>query len=287
MRKQLINGSRFVVLAALALSGCFRPAGDSIEPTSNNPTSEQVVQPLDQPTPTTGLPQVTLLSADTPVATNTEPLPVITEITLAPPTQTFTATEPGAIDNNTTTTPTLQIITPGFSINLITPDTPTPLPQDTLESNTGDGGDVLTMGATEDLSGNPDVTLVSGADCTYTVESGDSIYRIAVINDTNVDAMMEANPDLVGEAPILQPGQVLSLPNCIPGEGTATPTPTPDANGSPAPQASQEIYSVRPGDTMGAIATRFGVTVNAILRANDLDNANVLSIGQELIIPAK
>jgi LysM repeat protein len=286
-----MKGSRFVVLAALALSGCFRPAGDSIEPTSNNPTSQQVVQPLNQATPTTGLPPVTLLSADTPVATNTEPLPVITEITLAPATQTFTPTEPGVIDSNTTTTPTLQIITPGFSMNLITPDTPTPLPQDTLEGNTGDGG--VNMGATEDFSanvdnsGNPEETLVSGADCTYTVESGDNLYRIAVLNDVTVADMQEANPDLSGDAPILQPGQVLKLPNCIPGESIATPTPTTEDNGNPAPQASQEIYTVKSGDTMGAIATRFGVTVNAILEANNLDNPNRLSIGQTLIIPAK
>jgi LysM repeat protein len=284
--------SRFVVLAALALSGCFRPAGDSIEPTSNNPTSAQVVQPVNQATPTTGLPPVTLLSADTPVATNTEPLPVITEITLAPATQTFTPTEPGVIDSNTTTTPTLQIITPGFSMNLITPDTPTPLPQDTLESNTGDGS--INMGATEDISANvvnsgkPEETLVSGADCTYTVESGDNLYRIAVLNDVTVADMQEANPDLAGDAPILQPGQVLKLPNCIPGEGTATPSPTPAGeDNTPAAQASQEVYTVKSGDTMGAIATRFGVTVNAILAANNLDNPNRLSIGQTLIIPAK
>ena len=287
-----MNWSRFVVLAALALSGCFRPAGDSIEPTSNNPTSEQVVQPLDQPTPTTGIPPVTLLSADTPVATSTDPLPVITEITLAPATQTFTPTEPGQASDDTSATPTLQIITPGFSINLITPDTPTPLPMETLEANSG-----INMGATEDLSGNidnsgnPDETLVSGADCTYTVESGDSLYRIAVLNDVTVDDMKAANSDLVGDAPILQPGQVVKIPFCVPGQGTMTPLPSSEAGSdetaTPAPAASQEIYTVRPGDTLGAIATRFGVTVNAIMRANDLDNANRLSIGQSLIIPEK
>ncbi|MBI1257450.1 MAG: LysM peptidoglycan-binding domain-containing protein [Chloroflexi bacterium] len=287
-----MNWSRFVVLAALALSGCFRPAGDSIEPTSNNPTSEQVVQPLDQATPTTGIPPVTLLSADTPVATSTEPLPVITEITLAPATQTYTPTEPGQASDDTSATPTLQIITPGFSINLITPDTPTPLPMETLEANSG-----INMGATEDLSGsvdnsgNPEETLVSGADCTYTVESGDSLYRIAVLNDVTVDDMKAANSDLVGDAPILQPGQVVKIPFCVPGQGTMTPLPSSEAGSgpteTPAPAASQEIYTVRSGDTLGAIATRFGVTVNAIMRANNLDNANRLSIGQSLIIPAK
>jgi len=290
LRKQLMTWSRCVVLAALALSGCFRPAGDSIEPTSNNPTSEQVTQPQNQPTATTGLPPVTLLSADTAVPSATQPLPVITEITLAPATDTATPTEP-AQGSDATTTPTLQIITPGFSLSMITPDTPTPLPMETLEPNSS-----INMGATEDLSsgtensGNPEETLVSGADCTYTVEAGDNLYRIAVLNNVTVDDMKAANSDLVGDAPILQPGQVLKIPFCIPGEGTMTPSPEESSSGetaTPAPAASQAVYTVRSGDTLGAIATRFGVTVNAIMRANNLNDANRLSIGQTLIIPAK
>ncbi len=43
-------------------------------------------------------------------------------------------------------------------------------------------------------------------------------------------------------------------------------------------------YSDHPADRGGA--TRFGVTVNAIMRANNMDNPNVLSIGQQLVIPA-
>ena len=274
-----------MVLAALALSGCFRPAGDSIEPTSNNPTSAQVVQPVNAATSTTGAPPVTLLSADTPVATITQPLAVITEITLAPATPTSTPTDVGQSVSDGT--PTLQIITPGFSLSIITPDTPTPLPQDTLEA-----GGVVSV-STEDLSTpvdnsvNPAETLVSGADCTYTVESGDNLYRIAVANNVTVADMQTANPNLTGDAPVLQPGDVLKLPNCIPGEGTATLNPTSASGGTPAAVASQETYIVKPGDTMGAIASRFGVSVNAILEANGLDNPNRLSIGQALIIPAK
>jgi LysM repeat protein len=276
---------RFGVLAALlVLAGCFRPAGDSIEPTSADVTNIPTVQSQDQPTATSGLPPVTLLSQDTPVATATQPLPVITEITLSPATDTFT---PTVEEQNGSTTPTLQLITPGFS-SLITPDTPTPLPMETLEA-----GSDLNMGATPevggfDASGNPEETLVSGADCTYTVESGDSLYRIAVLNDTTVDAMMDANPDLTGDAPVLQPGQVLKLPDCIPGESSPTPTPTEEEGGSGSQaEGTQQVYIVKSGDTMGAIATRFGVTVNALMAANNLDNPNVLSIGQSLIIPTK
>lgn len=40
------------------------------------------------------------------------------------------------------------------------------------------------------------------------------------------------------------------------------------------------------GDTLFSIATRYGTTVNALLQANQLPNANVVYAGQRLIIPA-
>lgn len=45
-------------------------------------------------------------------------------------------------------------------------------------------------------------------------------------------------------------------------------------------------YVVASGDTLWAIAETFGVTVDAIIDANELDNASELQIGQELVIPA-
>jgi len=44
-------------------------------------------------------------------------------------------------------------------------------------------------------------------------------------------------------------------------------------------------YIVQPGDTLFSIASRFGVTVDAILRANNLTSANYIYLGQSLIIP--
>lgn len=44
-------------------------------------------------------------------------------------------------------------------------------------------------------------------------------------------------------------------------------------------------YIVQPGDTLWSIAARFGVPVEAILRANNLANANFIYLGQTLIIP--
>jgi spore germination protein len=42
---------------------------------------------------------------------------------------------------------------------------------------------------------------------------------------------------------------------------------------------------VQPGDQLARIAARYGVTVTAIVKANDLANPNLIRVGQRLIIP--
>jgi murein DD-endopeptidase MepM/ murein hydrolase activator NlpD len=56
---------------------------------------------------------------------------------------------------------------------------------------------------------------------------------------------------------------------------------------SPRPAAAQEgaTYTVQPGDTLGQIATRFGATVEALAAANNIEDINVLDVGQVLVIP--
>jgi LysM repeat protein len=48
---------------------------------------------------------------------------------------------------------------------------------------------------------------------------------------------------------------------------------------------SNRIYVVRPGDSMTAIAHRFGISIKALARANHLDPRHVLLIGTKLRIP--
>ncbi len=45
------------------------------------------------------------------------------------------------------------------------------------------------------------------------------------------------------------------------------------------------IYIVQAGDTLGAIAQRFGIALNDLLNANNISNPNVLSLGARLVIP--
>jgi LysM repeat protein len=62
------------------------------------------------------------------------------------------------------------------------------------------------------------------------------------------------------------------------------PTPEPTPRSTPRPE-QQRTYVVRPGDTLNAIAARFGITAVAIQQANGLGSSDVIVIGQELVIP--
>lgn len=50
--------------------------------------------------------------------------------------------------------------------------------------------------------------------------------------------------------------------------------------------AKGQTYVVRRGDTLSAIAARFGTTSGAIARANNIRNPNLVVIGKQLAIPA-
>jgi len=68
----------------------------------------------------------------------------------------------------------------------------------------------------------------------------------------------------------------------------AAPTLTlPPAGETAAAGPTPTIYTVRAGDTMGSIATQYGVTVDDILAANNLTDPNFLTVGQNLIIPVE
>lgn len=65
---------------------------------------------------------------------------------------------------------------------------------------------------------------------------------------------------------------------------TTTATPTPTATRANA--AEPVIYEVQAGDTLGGIAVKFDVSVNDLVKANNLgDETAIIRIGQELIIP--
>ena len=81
------------------------------------------------------------------------------------------------------------------------------------------------------------------------------------------------------ERPIGAESEDLVTPTVEVQVPTPPPTPTPTST----PEAF--IYVVREGDTLGSIADEFGITWQEIDAVNELENPNVLSIGQEIEIP--
>lgn len=73
-----------------------------------------------------------------------------------------------------------------------------------------------------------------------------------------------------------------SSPTSLPA---ATAPPDPSATAAPEPTAGPVVYTVQHGDTLYAIARRFNVPVDALLRANTIYNPNLLYSGQQLTIP--
>ncbi|HEX7593021.1 MAG TPA: LysM domain-containing protein [Anaerolineae bacterium] len=74
----------------------------------------------------------------------------------------------------------------------------------------------------------------------------------------------------------------------IPVVSISAPPPPPPPPPPPAPLTSDATtYTVVAGDTLYAIARKFGVTVDAIVAANNITNPSLIKPGQVLNIPAK
>jgi LysM repeat protein len=60
---------------------------------------------------------------------------------------------------------------------------------------------------------------------------------------------------------------------------------TPASALAAPPDQGRPIHVVQAGETLYSIASRYGVTVEAIMAANDLANPNYIYVGQRLVIP--
>src|SRR3954464_2429149 len=52
-----------------------------------------------------------------------------------------------------------------------------------------------------------------------------------------------------------------------------------------APSAESCVYTVRAGDTLGAIARRYNTSVAVLAELNEIANPNIIEVGQAITIP--
>ncbi|MCB9098418.1 MAG: LysM peptidoglycan-binding domain-containing protein [Anaerolineales bacterium] len=113
----------------------------------------------------------------------------------------------------------------------------------------------------------------------YEVQRGDTLNAIARKYGTTVKDLIEANQ--LGDSNIY-PGQKL----VIPGYHLPKTEPVPEPTHRPLPDVGEQfVYTVAGGDTLGAIAKRYGITLLQLIEVNRLDDPNRIHIGQKLIIP--
>lgn len=121
----------------------------------------------------------------------------------------------------------------------------------------------------------------------HVVQPGETLFAIARDHGTTLDALLEANDGV--DPRRMRPGQEIRLPRSAapaspPRPPVVDPPPTPQPH-PPSPTTPAKIHTVAAGESLYAIARRHGVTAEAIVAANDLDNPDTLSIGQKLRIP--
>ena len=117
----------------------------------------------------------------------------------------------------------------------------------------------------------------------YVVEAGDALSLIAWRNGVSLRALLDEN-DLSITSLIL-PGQRLRLPSAT--RSTASqPTTKSAAPASAGTTTSGFDYTVKAGDALSLIAWRNGVSLGALLAANDISATSLIMPGQRLRIPS-
>jgi LysM repeat protein len=114
-------------------------------------------------------------------------------------------------------------------------------------------------------AGTATALLMSGGPAaagTHTVKPGETLSGIAARYGTTADQLARANG--IGNPNVIFSGAHLLVP------GSTVPMQT---------------YEVQAGDTLAAIAARYGTTVERLARANRLADPNLIVIGQELRVP--
>ena len=141
---------------------------------------------------------------------------------------------------------------------------------------------------------------------TYVVLPGDTLYVVARKFGVTVAAIVAANN--ISNPRLINPGRVLTIPlpavspvpstlpppqsitGVVPQTPPASTAPVPPPVPVSAPAATPPaaiVYTVRFSDTLSTIARNFGVSVDLIVKANNLSDPRRIRPGQVLNIPTK
>ena len=115
----------------------------------------------------------------------------------------------------------------------------------------------------------------------YSIVAGDTMSGIAAAHGLSVQAVLSANG--LGRASIIFPGQSIVIPSATaPAAPAAAPAVALGGATTASPGASHTIAA---GETISTIAAATGVSIRAILAANNLGWSSIIYPGQRLVMP--
>lgn len=123
-------------------------------------------------------------------------------------------------------------------------------------------------GATPGATPNTGTATVSGV--THVVQPGEGLLEIAEKYGVDVNELAQANN--ITNRNVLRAGQTLIIPGVTEQQ---------------AARVRGTVHVVQTGESLSSIARSFGVSVDEILKINEIDDPNSIYVGQELIIPAQ
>ncbi len=173
----------------------------------------------------------------------------------------------------------------------------------------------LTAVATENQAANSEVTAQLKAQQEFALnrlqeKSNRLKQSLAELRSEETKKLSQANTELAQSTSVVEKAPQINASN-ITTEHTPTSTNAnqaslisklkqAQASSNPVPVAVTPVvpttiktaaqsaaigYEVKPGDTLAAIANRYGTSVSALAKANHLNNPNQLQISQQLVIP--
>ena len=159
------------------------------------------------------------------------------------------------------------------------PATPTPAPSNNNSNNDSDNSsDSQVSQATATPAPTPEAI-------TYTVQKGDSLWKIARRNGCSLQTLMEANKELLKNSDRIYPNQKLIIP-------TSDATPNVPLWQQPAAlpnSGAYRTYKVQKGDSLWKIAHENGCSLEELVILNNIsaDRVKLIYPGWELLIPEK
>lgn len=128
---------------------------------------------------------------------------------------------------------------------------------------------------------------------THVVENGDSLWSIAQKYKLSVDLILASNN--LANSEFISIGEIIKIPShkksepkikMVDQEVVDQKNMTLNSNISQPENVKPIVYQVEAGDNLWSIAREYGVSVEVITDVNNLKDKDLLSLGQQLEIPA-